>query len=381
MDDNRQGQTPSSVEIGAEIRAYMSLQGQRRRLFPRAMLVGLLAGGAAVLFRWALEYGDALRDRLLVWVHQYPMWGWLLPMVVGALGAGCAVSLVRFIAPEAAGSGIPHLKAVLARLRSLRWHVVLPVKFVGGALGIGSGLALGREGPTVQMGGALGAAVSQWLKVTPRERQTLIAAGAGAGLAAAFNAPLAGLIFVLEEVQRHFAPTVFGATFVAALIADVMTRLCTNQLPVFHVESLPTPPLMALPAFLGLGVLTGLLGIVFNRSLLGTMTCFARWGDLAAGSAWLGRRTARRGRGRAGRAGGLVGPECPGRGPASGRIRVAGTCGAGPHPAVVPAALWPDHGQLWLRRARRDLRPAAGAGVPPWSGRGRTHPSVPARHH
>jgi H+/Cl- antiporter ClcA len=65
------------------------------------------------------------------------------------------------------------------------------------------------------------------------------------------------LIFVLEEVQRHFAPTVFGATFVAALIADVMTRFFTNQLPVFHVESLPTPPLMALPAFLGLGVLTG----------------------------------------------------------------------------------------------------------------------------
>jgi chloride channel protein, CIC family len=88
MDDNRQGEIPSSVEIGAEVREYMSLQGQRRRLFPRAMLMGLLAGGAAVLFRWALEYGDALRDRLLVWVHQYPTWGWLLPMVVGALGLG-----------------------------------------------------------------------------------------------------------------------------------------------------------------------------------------------------------------------------------------------------------------------------------------------------
>src|SRR5262249_37390641 len=276
MDDNRQGQPPSSVEIGVEIREYMSLQGQRRRLFPRAMLVGLLAGSAAVLFRWALEYGDALRDRFIVWAHQYSTWGWLLPMVVGALGAGCAVSLVRFLAPGAAGSGIPHLKAVLARLRSLRWQVVLPVKFVGGALGIGSGLALGREGPTVQMGGALGAAVSQWLQVTPRERQTLIAAGAGAGLAAAFNAPLAGLIFVLEEVQRHFAPTVFGAAFVAALVADVMTRYLTNQLPVFYVEIIPTPPLVALPAFLGLGVLTGLLGVVFNRCLLGTMTCFAR---------------------------------------------------------------------------------------------------------
>ena len=283
MDDTPHGQPPSSAEIGAEIRAYLSLQKQRQQLFPRAMLVGLLAGSAAVLFRWALEYGDAFRDRFIVWAHQYPTWGWLLPMMVGALGAGCAVSLVRFLAPEAAGSGIPHLKAVLARLRSLRWQVVLFVKFVGGALGIGSGLALGREGPTVQMGGALGAAVSQWLKVSPRERQTLIAAGAGAGLAAAFNAPLAGLIFVLEEVQRHFAPTVFGATFVASLIADVMTRFLTNQLPVFHVESIPAPPLIALPAFLGLGVVTGLLGIVFNRSLLGTMTGFARLADWLRG--------------------------------------------------------------------------------------------------
>src|SRR5262249_49751640 len=91
--------------------------------------------------------------------------------------------------------------------------------------------------------------------------------------------PLAGLIFVLEEVQRHFAPAVFGATFVAALIADVMTRFLTNQLPVFHIDIIPAPPLIALPPFLGLRGLTGLLGIVFNRSLLGTMTCFARLSD------------------------------------------------------------------------------------------------------
>jgi len=110
----------------------------------------------------------------------------------------------------------------------------------------------------------------------------LIAAGAGAGLAAAFNAPLAGLIFVLEELQWHFAPAVFGATFVAALIADVMTRFLTNQLPLFHVEIIPAPPLVTLPAFLGLGVLTGLLGVAFNRSLLGSLTFFARLGGRLA---------------------------------------------------------------------------------------------------
>src|SRR2546427_7776046 len=105
------------------------------------------------------------------------------------------------------------------------------------------------------MGGALGAAVSQWLQVTPRERQTLIAAGAGAGLAAAFNAPLAGLTFVLEELQRHFAPAVFGAAFVAAVTPDVLTPSFTSQLPGVHVPSAPTPPPVALPLCLGLGLL------------------------------------------------------------------------------------------------------------------------------
>jgi H+/Cl- antiporter ClcA len=127
------------------------------------------------------------------------------------------------------------------------------------SVGIGSGLALGREGPTVQIGSAVGAAVAQGLRVSPRQRQTLIAAGAGAGLAAAFNAPLAGLAFVLEELQRHFAPAVFGATFVATVTANVLTRSLTSQLPLFHVSLAPAPPLVALPVFLSLGQLAPLV--------------------------------------------------------------------------------------------------------------------------
>jgi len=262
--------------LRAQVRDYFALQGQRRKLFPRALLVGLLAGSIAVAFRWALEGGDLLRNRLILWAYQAPTWGWLLPMVMGALGAGLAVGLVHRVAPEAAGSGIPHVKAVLYWFRSMRWQAILLVKFVGGVVGIGSGLALGREGPTVQLGSALGAAVAHGLRVSPRERQTLIAAGAGAGLAAAFNAPLAGLTFVLEELQRHFAPAVFGAAFVAAVTADVLTRLFTSQLPVFHVASAPTPPLVTLPVFLVLGLLAGVLGVAFNRGLLKTLELFAR---------------------------------------------------------------------------------------------------------
>ena len=135
---------------------------------------------------------------------------------------------------------------------------------------------LGREGPTVQMGGAVGDAISKWLKVPPRERRTLIAAGAGAGLAAAFNAPLSGVIFVLEEIQRDFHPFVFGAAFLAAAIADIVSRLLSGAFPVFSIPDYPTPPTASLPIFALLGIFAGLLGVVFNRSLLGTMNLFAR---------------------------------------------------------------------------------------------------------
>src|SRR5499426_3895227 len=271
----REDEKVTRQELRTEQRDFLRTQEQRRKVFPRAVLVGLLAGALAVAFRWALAGGDAVRNGLVVWAHRYLAWGWLLPTLFDAAGAGLAVYLVNSLAPEAAGSGIPHLKAVLYRLRSLRWRRIRAVKFFGGAFAIGSGLALGREGPTVQMGGAVGAAVAEWLKVTPRERQTLIAAEAGAGLAAAFNAPLAGLAFVLEQVQRDFSPMVFSAAFLASTTADVVTRSLTNQLPVFHVAAHPAPSLMALPAFLVLGVLTGMLGVAFNRTLLGCMEGFA----------------------------------------------------------------------------------------------------------
>jgi CIC family chloride channel protein len=192
------------------------------------------------------------------------------------LGAAISVAVTRQYAPEASGSGIPHLEAVLHRFRTLEWKRLLPVKFLGGIAAIGSGLALGREGPTVQMGGAVGDAISRGLKVSERERLTLISAGAGAGLAAAFNAPLSGLVFVLEEVRRDFQPIVFGATFIAAAVADIIARIGSGQFPIFAVPGYAVPPLAALPIFALLGIASGLLGILFNRSLLSTIEIYSR---------------------------------------------------------------------------------------------------------
>jgi CIC family chloride channel protein len=266
----------AQAQANSELQEYLHVSQQRRRLFPRAALVGLLAGGVAVLFRMLLAGGDAARSALLVWAHHVPVIGWLFPMGCCAAGAALSVLMVRRYAPETAGSGIPHLEAVLQRLRELNWRRVLPVKFCGGVLALGSGLALGREGPTVQMGGAVGDLVARWLQVGTRDRLVLIAAGAGAGLAAAFNAPLAGLIFVLEEVQKDFRPVVFGAAFLAAAIADMVTRFAAGQFPVFRVPSYPVPDLSVLPAFAVLGIVAGLLGVVYNRSLVGTLNLFAR---------------------------------------------------------------------------------------------------------
>jgi len=263
----------------SEIQEYLDIRQQRRWIFPRAALVGAFAGVTALLFRAALTGADALRDHLISWAHKMPLWGWIFPILFTFLGAGIAVALTRRYAPEAAGSGIPHLEAVLHRVRQLEWKRVLPVKFFGGIIAIGSGLALGREGPTVQMGGAIGDAVSRWLKVSERERLTLVSAGAGAGLAAAFNAPLSGLVFVLEEVRRDFQPIVFGAAFVAAAIADIVARIGSGQFTIFAVPSYPTPPLTSLPIFALLGIVAGVLGVFFNRSLLTTIKMYARVPD------------------------------------------------------------------------------------------------------
>lgn len=267
-----------------EVRDFIRSHEQRRRQLPRAILIGLVAGLFAVSFRASLDLVERLRSQLITAAHLHHPWGFLIVVLVASAGGGVAVWLVTRFAPETSGSGIPHVKAVLHGLDPIRWKRVLPVKFASGVVGIGAGLALGREGPTIQMGASVGEMVSRWFASTPRERRTLIAAGAGAGLSAAFNAPLAGLVFVLEEVQRDFAPAVFAMALLASVVADVTTRLLLGQLPVFHVAVHSIPPLAALPVSLVVGAMAGILGIAFNRGLVVSLDAFQ---SLAPKRPWL----------------------------------------------------------------------------------------------
>lgn len=258
---------------------------KRRHILPKALAVGVVAGGVASAFRLTLSWSEAGR---MAWLARLPDWAGVgVAMLLGATGGGAGLWLVRRWAPEAAGSGIPHLKAVLLGEKTLRWQRLLPVKFIAGVLGIGGGLALGREGPTVQMGGATGMMVAGWFRVKAGEgeRKALISAGAGAGLAAAFNAPLAGVIFVLEELQGNFTPVVFVAAFLASVSADVVGRLIAGDTPVFHLPVMAAPGLATLAPALVLGLVAGLGGVLFNKCLLGSLEAFER---LRRGPAWIG---------------------------------------------------------------------------------------------
>ena len=234
-------------------------------------MLGLLTGAVSVFFHLLLDYGETLRSRVIDFAHEMDIAGpWIIMSLTTIAVFLSAWVAIRF-SPEASGSGIPHLKAVLLGLRPFRWSRVLVVKFISMLIGGSAGMMLGREGPTVHMGGAIGQGLANSLpdKIF-KERSVLVAAGGGAGLAAAFNSPLAGLVFVLEELDSRCSSFEFFAAAIACLTADMVCRLALGQYPTFHLVIAGAPPLDMLIAFLPLGVVSGLLGFLFNRTLLAT---------------------------------------------------------------------------------------------------------------
>ena len=238
---------------------------QRASLFPQALVVGGLVGIVSVVFRLTLETSAAFRNS---WLFEHQGWNGALWIVAATVLIGVALWLVRAFCPEAAGSGIPHLKMVLQGDFRIRWLRILPVKFLSGLFAIASGLALGREGPTIQMGAAVGAMFGDVTSRPPQERRALLVTGASAGLAAAFNAPLAGILFVLEELRINMPDSAFFAALVASITSDIVTRALMGQMPVLNLRNVPAIPSLAdLPFFLLLGVIAGLASSLYNGSL------------------------------------------------------------------------------------------------------------------
>ncbi len=261
------------------------------RLAFLTLLAGAVSGLVAALFRLLLQQAGELRGQLISLAHGIPLAGFFAVVGVSATLALVAAWLVRRFSPHAAGSGIPHVEAVLQGAISPARPVLGIVKFVGGLLALGSGLVLGREGPSVQMGAAISYWIARLFGCRWADCRVLLAAGAGAGLATAFNAPIAGAVFVLEELVQRFEHRIAVAALGASASAITVARLILGNEPDFQVAAFPQPDIASWPLFLLLGGIAGVAAVAYNRSILGALAIADRsaaWLPVEARAALIG---------------------------------------------------------------------------------------------
>ncbi|WP_092876275.1 H(+)/Cl(-) exchange transporter ClcA [Izhakiella capsodis] len=233
-----------------------------------AALVGILAGLLGVGFEKAVNAIIAWRLGIVSHRGYWYLLSASLVVIISALLAMIGYWLVRRFAPEAAGSGIPEIEGALEELRPVRWWRVIPVKFIGGLGTLGAGMVLGREGPTVQMGGNLGRMVVDIFRIKhPETRHTLLATGAAAGLSAAFNAPLAGILFIIEEMRLQFRYSLISikAVFLGVVMSCIVYRLFNGAGAVIAMGRLGEATIKSLWLYLLLGLLFGAVGAGFNK--------------------------------------------------------------------------------------------------------------------
>lgn len=259
------------------INTYKSLSdwhGFRLRLFTEGLLVGLAAGLVICLFRWGLQQAEDLRGLVYLFLSE-ASWPWHLGWFLLLLLLAQLLAYLIRLEPLAAGSGIPQVKGVLLGLVKLRWLSILCTKLVGGILGIGAGLSLGREGPSIQLGAVAAQGISRLLGRTRLEERYLLTSGASAGLAASFNAPLAGVIFALEELHRNFSVAVMLPAMAAAMTATIVSRALFGSEAVFIFPQLPMLPLDYYGYVIIVAVVTGFCGVLFNKGLLAIPAFYA----------------------------------------------------------------------------------------------------------
>lgn len=255
------------------------------RLF-QGLFFGGLEGVSAVLEEGLLA--DAGDPREIAQTLK-----WYVLLIIPALGGLIVGPLIYFFAREAKGHGVPEvMEAVALRGGVIRPRIVA-VKTIASAISIGSGGSVGREGPIVQIASAIASAIGQLLQVPARQMRTIVGCGAAAGIAATFNAPIAGALFAVEVIVGDFAVTQFSPIVISAVVATVTSRYMLGNHAAFVVPEFELQgPLELIPCMI-VGVLAGVIGTAFVKMLYFTDDLFERsptpgWSRAAVGGLMIG---------------------------------------------------------------------------------------------
>lgn len=246
----------------------------RYALILEGIVTGAVSGAVVVFFRYLLTYADEMLKWVLAFGKNHV---WAIPIWFAFLAAA-AITVAGLLKWESfiSGSGIPQVEGEMMGELDPCWWKILIAKLGGGLLSIGSGLSLGREGPSIQLGAMAAKGFSRLTKRARTEEKLLITCGASAGLSAAFNAPIAGVLFSLEEIHKHFSPEVLLSTMAASITADFVSRNVFGLKPVFDFQITQMMPLNSYGHVLLFGVILGGMGIVYNTCLSKTQDLFQK---------------------------------------------------------------------------------------------------------
>ncbi len=252
------------------------LPSENTILLLTAILVGALTGFGAVGFIWLIEQTHWLFfDVILTWLRT-PL-GKFAIVLVPVLGSLISGPLISFFAKEAKGHGVPEVMQAIALKGGRIRPVVVVVKAAASAACIGSGGSAGREGPIVQIGSALGSVLGQLFRLSEDRIRNLVACGAAAGIAAVFNAPIAGSIFALEIILGEFTTSYFGSVVISAVTASIVSRQFLGDTPAFVVPSYSMVSPWETLFYIVLGVLAPLVSWAFVTSLYWFEDKFDAW--------------------------------------------------------------------------------------------------------
>lgn len=238
----------------------------------KCIIVGFLSGLLAVIYRFGIEYGTKTASLIYGFLRANPLYIFIWLILIAA--AGIFLGWLVKKEPMASGSGIPQTEGVVLYGFKMKWYSILAVRYLGGILCSVFGLSLGREGPSIQIGSAGGKLVAEEISRSKAEENCLITGGAAAGLSAAFNAPVSGMIFAIEEVHHSFSPIILLSAATAAATADLVSKVFFGLRPVLNFVAIPQLPIRLYIWLLPIGIVSGLVGSLINKTLLGFQTLY-----------------------------------------------------------------------------------------------------------